>query len=336
MCFLVTPYSLQLGTPQENTGDVRAFLPPAAVVKQELSIDFEHNAKPEIVLLYNVPDTSRAVHGTSPSYYDAGIQILKHSSDAGWSVVFQEPFSGLMSGADEISIEKLTNIGGKEGILVINYHSGAGTVTTWHVLADVAGKIAVVEPTDIRNRILRRRDYADNGYNGVKPKGDLIIEDLTGYSHHAARCCPNRPSLEMSFRFTGSSIALDSVKELPYGLDAYGLPKSHGPLLRLTAKGLWAYAFEVPDGVLVLAGSESPKDTSRSTPAAIVALRKDLLDRGVLGDDGACLVLTHNYKFVSLSTAASVMLGAPANGRTKWRDESGRPARPLRNVNSAR
>jgi len=117
----------------------------------------------------------------------------------------------------------------------------------------------------------------------------MVIEDLTGYSRHAARCCANRPSLEMSFKFNGSSIVLDSVKELPYGLPKSG---SHGPLLRLSRSGLWAYGYEVADGFLVLGGSESPKDHAPSTPPSFVALRKSLLDHGVLADAGGYLSLS--------------------------------------------
>lgn len=156
----------------------------------------------------------------------------------------------------------------------------------------------------------------------MQATGDLVIEELSGYSRHAARCCSNRPSLEMSFKFTGSSITLDSVKELPYGL-----PKgSHGPLLRLSGNGLWAYGYELADGFLVLAGSESPKDHAPSTPPAIVALRKSLLDQGVLADAGGYLALMQDYKFTSLSAAAGVILARPANGQIEWKDENGRPA----------
>jgi hypothetical protein len=67
----------------------------------------------------------------------------------------------------------------------------------------------------MRAKALHEREYADNGYNGVKTNGDLIIEDLAGCTRHRARCCPNRPSLELSFKFTGRALVLDSVKEVP-------------------------------------------------------------------------------------------------------------------------
>lgn len=315
------------GASQQRTTDVHALLPPAAVVKRELSVDFENNGTADTVLLYNVPDTS------DNAYYHAGIQVLKNSPRFGWAVAFEEPFDGLMPGADVISIENLKSAGGKGGVLVINYHSGAGTATAWHVLASVSNKIAILDPATVRNNLLKSRGYVDEGYNGVKSKGDLIIEDLAGYSRHAARCCPNRPSLEMSFRFIGGATALDSVKELPYGL-----PKSgpHGPLLRLTARGLWAYGYKVADGFLVLGGSESPSHDSDSMAPAIVTLRKSLLNQGVLADTGGYLILMADYKFTSLSVAASVMLARAANGRIEWRDENGRPAGPLVDVKRKR
>jgi hypothetical protein len=184
-------------------------------------------------------------------------QVLKYSPGFGWTRAFEEPGATLMKGADYIRIEKLRSAGGKQGVLVINYHSGAGTVTAWHVLAYVTNKIAILDPASIRNHLLNARGYVDNGYNGVKSKGDLVMEDLTSYSHHAARCCPNWPSLEMNFKFTGRSVTLDSVKEPPYGVPKSG---SHGPLLHASEKGLWAYGYQIADGFLVLGGSETPKD----------------------------------------------------------------------------
>ncbi len=308
----------QLAVAQQNPPSVLADLPPAATVKQQLSVDFEHDGVAEVVLVYTIPDKLDKVYET------AGVRILKHSSVSGWVVAFEET-ERQMKGNDNTSVEKLRSPNGKEGVVVISYHSGAGTVTSWCVLASLNDKITTLDPTRERAEVLNSRGYADNGYNGVKLKGELIIEDLSGYSRHAARCCPNRPSLEMTFKFTGSSIRLDSVKELPYGV-----PKSgwHGPLLRLSRVGLWAYGYEVADGFLVLGGSESPKHEAPGTPPAIVALRKSLLDQGVLADAGDYLVLTANYKFGSLSVAAGVMLARPTNGRIEWKDKNGRPAEP--------
>jgi hypothetical protein len=116
---------------------------------------------------------------------------------------------------------------------------------------------------------------------------------------------------------------LDSVKELPYGVPQSG---THGPLLRLSGNGLWAYGYQLADGFLVLGGSKAAKDRGSSTPPSIAALRKSLLDQGVLADAGSYLALMADYKFASLSDAASVMLARRANGEIEWKNENGRAA----------
>jgi hypothetical protein len=297
------------------------------VVKQELSVDFENSGRADTVLLYNAPDRS------SDIYYLAGLQVLKYSLGSGWALVFEQPGDTLMKGADRLTIEKLRSATGKEGVLVINYHSGAGTVTTWSVLAHVRNRITVLDPAAIRKKLLNAKGYADNGYNNVKGKGDLVTEDLSGYSRHAARCCPNRPNLEMSFKFTGNAIVLSSVKELPYGV-----PKSgwHGPLLHLNSNGLWAYGYQVADGFLVLGGSETPKDRAALRPPAVATLRNDLVNRGILADAGAYLMLMADYKFPSMSLAAGVMLPGRGNGTLAWRDENGRTAGSITAIKSTR
>jgi len=315
-CVLMVACFSQSVVARQDPRNVRVFLPPAALIKQQLSLDLENDGIAEAVLVYTIPDKSDDV------YHTTGVQVLKYSPVSGWAVAFEETEPKMLT-SDDISIEKLRAPTGKEALLVISYYSGAGTATTWHMLASINDKITRLDPTRERAKVLDARGYVDNGYNGVKSEGDLVVEDLTGYSRHAARCCANRPSLEMSFKFTGSSITLDSVKELPYGLPKSG---SHGPLLRLSGNGLWAYGYEVADGFLVLGGSESPKDHAPSTPTTIVALRNSLLDQGILADAGDYLMLTGDYKFASLSAAAGVMLARPANGQIEWKDENGRPA----------
>lgn len=226
-----------------------------------------------------------------------------------------------MAGTDQITTEVVTSTSGKRGVVVISYHSGAGTVTDWHLLASVDRKIAKLDPAKMRAKALDEREYADQGYNGVKTNGDLIIEDLAGYTRHTARCCPNRPSLELSFKFTGRALVLDSVKEVPYERPPGGI----GPLLRLHENGLWAYGYQLADGFLVYGGSESPKNASPSTPPAILALRKSLIEEELFGDAGDYLVLDGLHKFASRSEAAAVMLARSVDGDREWKDENGRP-----------
>jgi Domain of unknown function (DUF4357) len=300
----------------ENQLDPRAFVPSGALITKQMSVDFEGDHVTEIVQMYSVPDASDSV------YHRAGINVLKFNLQSGWMLAYREAGT-IMPGPEKITTEVVTSSRGKQGVVVIFYHSGAGTVTVWHLLASVDGKITKLDPAKMRAKALAEREYVDNGYNRVKTKGDLIIEDFAGYTRHAARCCPNRPSLELRFKFTSRAFVLDSVEEIPYER----LPGGTGPLLRLHENGLWAYGYQLADGFLVYGGSESPKDASPSTPPAILALRKSLIEEGLFGDAGDYLVLGGLYKFASKSEAAAVMLARSADGDREWKDENGRTLR---------
>jgi len=53
-------------------------------------------------------------------------------------------------------------------------------------------------------------------------------------------------------------------------------------------------------------------------------LRDQLVNNGVLVEDGPSLVFTSDYDFNSPSAAAAVVLGRSANGLLEWRDENGK------------
>jgi hypothetical protein len=79
----------------------------------------------------------------------------------------------------------------------------------------VGGKISRLNPGRARANILQQRGYQDWGYNAVTSNGEYIVESQPGYSRETARCCPDRPTIKMTFKFTGTSVLLDKVSELP-------------------------------------------------------------------------------------------------------------------------
>jgi len=184
--------------------NVTEFLPKNAKLIKESKVDFENNGVVAVVLAYasdTVPDVM------------TGVLVLRYGAN-GWAVKFEESGS-VTNGAgasDAINIEKVRSSGGKEGAVVALKFSGAGTSTDWHVLTSVTNKIVRLDPTGIRERVLKARGYEFMGYNGVTVNGDAVIESLAGYSRGRARCCPDRPSIAITSRFTGTSIKLDSVK----------------------------------------------------------------------------------------------------------------------------
>jgi uncharacterized protein DUF4357 len=292
---------------------LRKFLPEDATLLKHLRINFDDRGE-QVVMAY--------ASETTPGI-DTGVRILQPNANSRWAIAFEEKVDVINGGgaSSAINIERVRASNGMEAVVVILQHSGAGTATEWHVLASINGTITKLDPESQKKKALKARAYEFQGYNGVKAKGDLIVETLAGYTRRQARCCPNRPPLEMSFRFTGRSIDLHAVRELPYERPS----GSRGPLLRVSTQGFWAYGYEMTDGFLVLGGSESPAQHAVSTPPATVALRERLVKDKVLFDAEDHLIMAADYKFTSASVAASVMLARSADGR-EWRDARGRPA----------
>jgi hypothetical protein len=99
--------------------------------------------------------------------------------------------------------------------------------------------------------------------------------------------------------------------------------------LFLKAKGIEAGGVDSAEGFVVRAGSEAVKEEVPSIHAYLRELRQSLLAQGVLEDAGAVYRLTQDYTFNSPSTAAGVLLGRSANGRTEWRDTKGRTLKEI-------
>jgi hypothetical protein len=114
-----------------------------------------------------------------------------------------------------MDVEKVKSSTGDEAVVVIQTFSRAGTSTDWHVLAKTGPKFADLNAVQVRDAVLKRKGYVFLGYNGVTVKRDTVIEDIAGYSRGQARCCPDRPTLNVAFRFTGSALRLASVKAVP-------------------------------------------------------------------------------------------------------------------------
>jgi hypothetical protein len=86
---------------------------------------------------------------------------------------------------------------------------------------------------------------------------------------------------------------------------------------------------------VVIVGSESPKEHVDSTHDFVVALRKRLVEQGILNDLGDRLRLVQDYAFSSPSTAIAVMMARTANGRIEWKDDQGRPLKELQSAAAA-
>lgn len=75
---------------------------------------------------------------------------------------------------------------------------------------------------------------------------------------------------------------------------------------------------------VVLAGSRARVDTAATIPRGTSALRKTLLDSGVLRQEEDFLVFISDYSFSSASASAAAICGSSVNGRNSWRLPDGR------------
>lgn len=75
---------------------------------------------------------------------------------------------------------------------------------------------------------------------------------------------------------------------------------------------------------VVKKGSIARVKTTNTIPKGTVALRSDLLAKGILVEQNDGLLFTSDYIFSSVSAAAATVTGAAANGRILWRLPDGR------------
>jgi hypothetical protein len=102
--------------------------------------------------------------------------------------------------------------------------------------------------------------------------------------------------------------------------------------LTCQGRGVTAIGHDTPQGFVVQSGSFAAGDEVPSLQehfAYVCDLRADLVKSGVLLKDGNKFRFTQDYTFNSPSLASSVVLGRSSNGRTDWRDESGKTLKQL-------
>lgn len=85
----------------------------------------------------------------------------------------------------------------------------------------------------------------------------------------------------------------------------------------IRARGYYVASFERPSFV-VLKDSMASKYEHSSLKPIYIELRKELVEKGILVDDGSYLKFTENYKFDSPSAAACVIEGTSKSGPETW------------------
>lgn len=105
--------------------------------------------------------------------------------------------------------------------------------------------------------------------------------------------------------------------------------KAPKDLLYIKSKGIRATGYEDKKGFVVVQGSQVVKREVPSIPQRLTTQRRDLLEQGIIVEDGAHYVFAQDQVFNSPSMAACVVLGRSANGRTNWKTKDGKTLKQL-------
>ena len=93
-------------------------------------------------------------------------------------------------------------------------------------------------------------------------------------------------------------------------------------LLYCKIKGLTATGKRTANGFLVFAGSQAVLD-HRPSATRMREKREQLIEKGLLKENGDHFVFTKDIEFGSPSTAGSVVRGGNTNGLTNWKNSAG-------------
>ena len=97
-----------------------------------------------------------------------------------------------------------------------------------------------------------------------------------------------------------------------------------GDVYKLKGNGVEAEGSLVDDGFVVFKDSKVKATTVPSCHDCLINLRNELIQSGILVQDGEAYRFTEDYIFSSPSTAGGVILGRSTNGWTKWRNVNGK------------
>lgn len=86
------------------------------------------------------------------------------------------------------------------------------------------------------------------------------------------------------------------------------------------ARGADARAAITNEGVVVVEGSQVAKSTVPSMNPSMIELRQKLIEQSIIADSDGKLIFSQDYLFSSPTTAATIVMGRNANGRTEWKD----------------
>lgn len=77
------------------------------------------------------------------------------------------------------------------------------------------------------------------------------------------------------------------------------------------------------DGFTVVAGSRGRREVAAYAGGWLASTRGELLESGVIREDGGTITFVEDYTFNTPSAAAMMIIGSSANGWTEWKTQSG-------------
>lgn len=139
---------------------------------------------------------------------------------------------------------------------------------------------------------------------------------------------PTQPSMSESDKAEAEGFLQEMLLCFPVlGISFFNKPtisEQQGIKLHLKSKNeIIAEGYESSEGFVVLPKSRANLQEQPSIHSYLHDIRASLITRGLFEPKGGFYVLKEPYVFNSPSTAAGVMLGRSANGRTEWKDAKG-------------
>lgn len=95
----------------------------------------------------------------------------------------------------------------------------------------------------------------------------------------------------------------------------------------LRRSGIEAKGVYTNEGMVVLKGSQTPLETQVQVSERLAERRQQLVDNGILVQQGDMLVFTQDHLFKSPSGASGVLLQGASNGWVDWRTDGGKTLR---------
>jgi hypothetical protein len=106
-------------------------------------------------------------------------------------------------------------------------------------------------------------------------------------------------------------------------------------LLYCKGKDATAQGEMIDDGFVVLKGSKSNKDETKTAGTWVTGLRQKLLDDKILTPENGVFVFAEDFVFGSPSAAAATVLGRRANGWTEWKNKDGKTIDEIYRIDTA-